>query len=647
MKRYLSVVALLLTFLLTIDAQDEIKVQRTLSDNAILQQNVLIPIEGKVKPGASVSMRIGKSLTSLEVDKSGHWKTVIPPMPAGGPHEISFYVDEKEQSYKNIYFGDVWLCSGQSNMEWTLNNTYDAEREIANANDSLIRHFKVPHANADMPQDELPGGTWITASPATVGDFSAVAYYFAKELRKYQNIPIGLLNSSWGGSRIEPWISKETLDEKHPDYSLEAYAAKHNINRKAQAEKLMAMFPGLTDKDIGMVNGEPLWAGEIKDQDQWKAIDISELWENQGYKGADGIAYYRLEFDLNEKQRSDKITLNLGAIDDADQTWFNGTLVGATNGYNTERNYEVKKSILKASGNIILIQVSDTGGGGGLYSADFKQTISTDGGEIDLKDLDWKFRLAKLQINQLSNKIPNLIYNAMIHPIINFPIKGVIWYQGESNAGDLQTAYDYRFHMETLIEEWRSKWNNPDLPFLYVSLANFMAPMKEPGNDGWAVIRESMSEVLKLPNTGQAIIIDIGNANDIHPRNKKDVGYRLSLPALKIVHDSTLISGSPMYKSHDVNANKIIVDFTETGSGLMVKNRYGYVNGFSIAGSDQKFHWAEARIVNGKVEVSSDRVPNPVAVRYAWETNPFDVNLFSTDGLPVTPFRTDDWDVKK
>ena len=646
MNRSNNIVAFLLLFASTAFCQSTLSVKKTIGNGAILQRNVEIPIKGWAKDVQNLEIRLDDNEYKASVNKAtGEWKAMIPPTEAGGPHKLTIEGAGHLLTYEDIYFGDVWLCSGQSNMEWVLKNTDGAEDEIANASDPLIRQFKVPHSNAETPNQILPGGEWKSANPETAGNFTAVGYYFAKELRKSQNVPIGLLNSSWGGSRIEPWISKETLDREHPNYSFNAYAEKNSANPKGQKAKMLKLFPGLTDVDQGMKDGKPLWVGTDYDESKWKNIEVHDMWESQGFSGVDGIAWYRTTLVLSKEQSENDITLNLGAIDDSDQVWINGKKIGETNGYDKERNYIISTSSLKQGENILVIRVEDTGGGGGLYKGKFTQSISTSSGDIQLTELAWLIRFSAIQINTLSNHIPNLIYNAMIHPIIDFPVKGVIWYQGESNAGDLQTAFDYRYHMRTLISEWRQKWSNPELPFLYVSLANFRAPQDDPKNDGWAIIRESMTDVLKVSNTGQAIIIDIGEQNDIHPRNKKDVGYRLALPARKIVYGENVVSGSPMYSTHTVEGNKMTISFKEVGKGLRVNNRYGYVNGFSIAGKDKKFYWAEAKLENGKVTVWNENVKEPMAVRYAWETNPFDVNLVSEDGLPVTPFRTDDWKV--
>ncbi|WP_235297161.1 sialate O-acetylesterase [Portibacter marinus] len=621
---------LLIGFYNVVDAQ--FRTKKTFSSHAVLQRNAVIPITGWGAPGEKVKVIFNRKEYPGTADQQGRWTIDIPPTPAGGPHTIEIKSADNGLTYKDIYFGDVWLCSGQSNMEWVLQNTENAEEEISRAKDGKIRHFKVPHANELKPAQELPGGEWQVLSPETAGQFTAVGYYFAQSIRAHNDVPIGLLNSSWGGSRIEPWMNNQVLSKKHPEYSLKSYQKKNNIDLEGRKKALQDKFPGVDENDQGMDDQMPKWVNN-KEAEKWKKIDPSELWENQGYDGLDGVIYYRTYFEADED-----IDLHLGTIDDSDMTWVNGQLVGQTNGYNVHRIYRVSEDKLRDGKNELLIRIHDTGGGGGMYTSKFATGI----GDKALTDFDWEMRVGALQVNNLSNQIPNLIYNAMIHPIIDFPIKGIIWYQGESNAGNLESAYDYRYLLKSLIGQWRTEWNNPELPFYYVQLANFRQPMKEPGTDAWAVIRESMTEVLELPNTGQAVIIDIGEANDIHPRNKKDVGYRLALPARNQVYDEDVVPGSPMYADHQVVGNHMLIEFQQVGDGLMVKDRYGYVKGFSIAGEDGQYVWAKAKLENGKVMVWSEKVTNPVSVRYAWEINPFDANLFSLDGLPVTPFRTDD-----
>jgi sialate O-acetylesterase len=630
--------SVLFTFL-SLSTTAQLRTKATFTDHAILQRGVEIPVTGWSTPNTNIVVTVNGSKTDALSDKNGKWTATLPPMEAGGPYKIDISGGKSGQSltYEDIYFGDVWLCSGQSNMEWILKNTNNAEEVMASATDGLIRQFKVAHANSNTPLDDLPNGEWVVGQPSTIGNFTAVGYYFAKELRASQNIPIGLLNSSWGGSRIEPWISGPTLDTEHPEYSFESYTAKNNNNPQVMANKIKKMFPDLTDVDAGIKDGKPLWTGPME-AGKWTKINPLQLWETQEFAGVDGVAWYRTEFEATET-----LVLKLGAIDDNDMTWVNGQMVGSTNGYNVDRNYEVDQKLLRSGKNELLIRVEDTGGGGGLYETKFTTEINGK----PLSDHDWFIRFGAIKINSSSNQIPNLIYNAMIHPIIDYPVKGVIWYQGESNTRSIQEAYDYRYVLRTLISDWRNLWGQENLPFYYVSLANFRAAKDQPSNDTWAVIRESMTDVLEVPFTGQAIITDIGNADDIHPRNKEDVGKRLALPARKQVYGENVVGGSPEYKSHQVDGDKVIVSFDQMGSGLKLKDKYGYVKGFSIAGPDGNFVWAKGVLEGDKVTLWNEAIKNPVAVRYAWETNPADANLFSKEGLPVTPFRTDDWDLEE
>jgi sialate O-acetylesterase len=631
----------------TFNVIGQIRTSKIFTNNAILQRNITVPVWGWGNPSSQVKVTLNNISYNTKVDLNGEWKVLLKPQNASGPFSMLIESDGELIKYDDIYFGDVWLCSGQSNMEWILKNTNDAKKEIAEMKDPLIRHFKVPRSNADEPENELEGGEWVQGNKNTVENFTAIGYYFAKELRAEFDVPIGLLNSSWGGSRIEPWISKTMLDARHPEYDYESYTSNNPSGNKAE-EKYKKMFPGITEIDAGMKGEQFIWASDIQDESKWNNIEIQTLWENQGYGNFDGIGWYRSQFTLTQNELNSDIILNLGTIDDSDQTFVNGILVGNTmNAYNKERNYNIEKSLLKAGENTLTIRVTDTGGGGGLYESEFKRNIKTGTKLIELGDLEWKIRMGAYWVNKRSNQIPNIIYNKMIHPIINFPIKGVIWYQGESNAGNIKTAFDYRYLLTTLIEEWREKWQNPELPFLYVQLANFQEPKENPGNDGWAVIRESMNEVLKVPYTGQAVIIDIGEAGDIHPRNKEDVGKRLALQAKKVAYHQDLVYSSPMYSGHTINKNQVILEFDHIGGGLVAKDKYGYLKGFSIAGKDKKFVWAKAKIVGNKINVYSNIIRNPVAVRYAWEINPSDANLYNKEGLPASPFRTDNWELEE
>jgi sialate O-acetylesterase len=337
--------------------------------------------------------------------------------------------------------------------------------------------------------------------------------------------------------------------------------------------------------------------------------------------------------------------LYLGMIDDSDMSWVNGNLVGETKQkYNDLRKYAVAASFLKPGKNVITVRVEDTGGGGGIWGEEKFMKIETSAGIISLAG-DWKFQLSpvgfKLNDSRYNpNMFPTLLFNGMINPVKNFTMQGAIWYQGENNAWRAKT---YKTLFPLMINDWRRQFSNPDLAFMYVQLANFMSAKNIPEESAWAELREAQNAALSLPKVGMAVIIDLGDSSDIHPRNKKDVGYRLSLPASKLVYGENLVYSGPMFKSMLINGTQAILSFDHTGSGLLTKNKYGYIMGFQMAGEDKKFYWAKAKIEGDKVVAECEQVKKPMAVRYAWSDNPEDASLYNKEGLPTSPFRTDNW----
>ncbi len=450
---------------------DSFTISRLFSEGVVLQRNAAVPVWGTAPPGTSVTIAFDSMLQEVEAGSDGTWRGALEPQAAGGPHTLTISAGDRTLDIQDVWFGDVWIASGQSNMEWTVANSADAEHEIRSANDPHIRHFKVPRTWSYDPESTLAGGEWRRTDSSHVGQFSAVGYYFVRSLRTSVDIPVGILNTSWGGSRIEAWLEPDAL----------------------------------------MMDPE-----EIARQ-------------------------------LNEYKES---------------------------------------------------------------------------GE------------------ERTNHQPTLLYNKMIHPLLSFPITGFLWYQGESNAGNAEDAGRYAMQFQSLISSWRSAWGNDTAPFLFVSLAGFRAAPLEPGNSNWALLRESQSAALTLPNVGQAITIDIGEADDIHPRNKQDVGLRLALAARRLAYGEDLVYSGPLYRDHVVEGARVILSFDHTGSGLVARGS-SQPGGFAIAGVDGRFVWADARIEGNTVVVSSDSVKNPVAVRYAWADNPDRANLYNQEGLPAAPFRTD------
>jgi sialate O-acetylesterase len=462
-----------LAFLFGISTQvfAEVKPATVFGSDMVLQRDTPLKVWGTADPKEKVTVTFNGKSVSTKADKTGRWSVTLPAASANSTAAtMTFTGKDSKVELVNILVGDVWLCSGQSNMAWVVKNSNDAEKEIAAANYPEIRCFTVKKATAMTPQDELTG-SWAVCSPETVGNFTAVGYFYARELWNELKIPIGIVNSSWGGTDVETWTSSG--------------------------------------------------------------------------------AYSALPADVR-------------------------------------RTYNVEPGVTPAK----------------------------------------------------PNDHSSLLFNAMINPITGYKIKGAIWYQGESNAG---RAWDYRTLFPAMIDDWRAQWGY-EFPFYWVQLANYRAVDAVPVDSDWAELREAQTMTLSLPRTGQAVIIDIGEAGDIHPRNKQDVGRRLALNAF---HDTygigNVVWSGPTYASMTVDGNRATISFDTYGSKMAVHNKYGYVEGFAVAGSDKVFHWAQARLTrDGKVVVSSRRVREPVAVRYAWSNNP-EANLFNAEGLPAAPFRTDDW----
>ncbi len=640
MRHYFLTILFSTFFILPVEAQ--LKVSKLFSDHAVLQRDQPIKVWGWADKGTSILFSFNGKKRTVRSDNQGKWMVTLPAMKAGGPYEMTITNLAETITLQDILIGDVWICSGQSNMEWTVSNSNDATTEIEEAKDKGIRHFKVPLSYAKAPEETLAGGAWQVTNSETVGDFTAVGYYFAKELRKHVDIPIGLLNTSWGGSRIEPWMSAGTLNLGDPEKAIAQILENAKNEYAAKTAKLKAAFPDLSAEEKGMKNGVAIWADEKIDVSKWMKLKVPYIWESQGYDGFDGTAWYRTTFDLTEAETKDKITLALGKIDDSDITWVNGQKVGETiQSWNTQRLYTVAPEALKAGKNTIAIRVEDTGGGGGIHGEAADVYVKTNAQKIALSG-EWDFRLDAMMssdyLNQ-ANQIPTLLYNKMIFPIKNYAIKGVLWYQGESNAGSAKDAEEYEALFADMIHNWRTDFRSGEFPFLYVQLANWLPPQDAGADSNWATLRASQTNVLKVKNTAQAVIIDIGEADDIHPRNKQDVGLRLSLAARHLAYGEDIDYQSPMYQSHFIKAGKIHLAFEHVGDGLSVKNKYGYVNGFAIAGADGKFVWAKAKLDGARnIIVWSEQIAQPKYLRYAWADNPDDVNLYNSAGLPACPF---------
>ncbi len=628
-----------------ISTNAEVKIPRIFSSNMVLQKGIEIPVWGWANKGEQITVIFNNQSIRTKTDKDGKWSVKLPAQEYGGPFKLTVK-GKNTVVFDNILIGEVWVCSGQSNMEWQVANSVNGESEIAVANFPKIRLFTVPKTVAQFPNEDITSGEWVECSPETVGNFSAVGYFFGRDIFKELNVPIGLIHTSWGGTVAETWSSAETIS-KDPDLKgdlaelQQMDMSKYKEEKMAQIKKMLG--GEIPEKDMGMENGNPVWSAVNFDDGSWKTIKAPNYWEPQGYMDIDGIGWYRKEIRLTEQQSNADATLHLGKVDDSDITFMNGIEIGKTETYDKERIYSIDKKYLNPGKNMIVVRVNDTGGNGGIWGDPKDQFLAIGNEKVDISG-DWKFKISKATVGAVNigpNSYPTLLFNGMINPILPYGIKGAIWYQGESNAG---RAKQYQRVFPDMIKDWRMHWNQGDFPFLFVSLANFNPPAETPGESDWAELREAQTKTLSLPNTGMALTIDIGEALDIHPKNKQDVGKRLALNALKVAYNKDIVYSGPMFKSAEFKDGKAFITFSETGSGLNAKDKYGYLKGFTIAGADKKFKWAKAEIVDSQtVVVFSEEIKDPKSVRYGWANNPDDVNLYNVEGLPANPFRTDDW----
>ncbi len=620
----------------------EVSLPKLVGDHMVLQKDKPLPIWGWAEPGEEVTILFQNQRISTQADNNGEWTITLAPVAAGGPYDMVI-TGKNSIRLKDILMGDVWVCSGQSNMEWRLGWLKENyAKEIASAKNFNIRQIEVEKQTSPIPLNDIRTSGWIISSPESVMDFTAVGYFFAKNLNEQYNVPIGLIYTTWGGTVAEAWVSSEALNS-FPDFkdAIESLSkATSEEKRKAYEKELQEWNVNIKESMKKARTEEKALTGMKLNDKDWKTMVLPALWESEGLNDLDGIVWFRKEIIIPKDLAGKNMTISLGPVDDVDSTLFNGQFIGKTEQYNEFRKYDIPGKLVKAGKNVITIKVLDTGGGGGIYGKPEDMVLKASNKEIPLHG-EWKYKIAvdfkgKPQDPNNPNE-PTVLYNAMIAPLIPYAIKGTIWYQGESNTN---RAQQYQSLFPALIKDWRSNWEQGDFPFLFVQLANFMQPKEEPTQSNWAELREAQLKTLSVPQTGMAVIIDIGEENDIHPKNKHDVGKRLALAARKIAYNEEVVHSGPIYESMEKEGNVIKIKFKDVGGGLTAKGNE--LKEFAIAGPDKKFYRATAIIENDEVVVSSDRVSDPVAVRYAWADNPEKANLYNKEGLPASPFRTDE-----
>ncbi len=637
-------------FYLSLTLSAQVKLPSFFSDNMVLQKGIEIPVWGTGNPGDTIKALLHNQVVTTVVGDDKTWKIKFSTEDYGGPYELKI-ISGDTTVLKNIMIGEVWLCSGQSNMEmplggWGMVKNY--KEEIANANYGSIRLLFIPPTLASSPQKDVKSEGWKECTPENAEEFSAVAYFFGRDLYNKLKVQIGLIDVTKGGTPIESWMSKETLkdfpefDEKANFVASSNKAVFDSVNR-AYKLAYSNWMKELDAKDPGFGKGNE-WFNEI-DLSRWKEMKIPGAWENAGLPGYDGVVWFKKEINLPDGWLNQNLTLSIGQVQDNDIAYFNGTKIGEQKKRDVLSIFTVNKNLVTKNKCDITVRIFDAYGPGGMWGKPDMVYIQNEKGEKISLAGEWYYKpafdLHKESFispeNPRLDKYPSILFNGMISPLTGYGVKGILWYQGESNA---ERAYQYRSLFALLIKSWRDYWHDDSLPFYIVQLANYKEKKEKPKDNSWAELREAQSLALNLNNTGMAVTIDIGDAVNIHYKNKQEAGRRLALIALNKNYGFKEEYSGPVFNHYEVEGNKIRIYF-DHADGLKTSDGNAPA-GFAVCGKNKKFYWADAEIDGSSVIVWSKKVKEPSAVRFEWATNP-DCNLYNAAGLPAAPFRTDDF----
>ncbi|KXI28002.1 hypothetical protein AX660_19775 [Paraglaciecola hydrolytica] len=620
--------------------QTSLKLAAIFTDHMVLQRNKAIVIWGQASVDATVKVSLLKGQQNLstqetQADELGQWQLSLPAQTAGGPFELRVSQADNTVHIQDVLVGDVWLASGQSNMEWKLSWQVDNwQQEVADSSNGNIRFFELEKSYNAQPQSHIPSSGWKIASPATSSEFSAVAWHFAKRYQQHTGIPVAIIDSTWGGTPAEAWTSTTALqtikgyEKDATDMLQNAQQWQDEFNHNDQLEQQKWQ---MLDSPDAYADGEILKADF--DDSPWTPTNLPTD-ENTPLSH---IVWARKHLQLSTKAQ--KVKINIGELNQIGRVFINGQQVYKEGWQDTTQELEVPADVLQLGDNIIVIRAVNSWDNRVLIGKKDHFYLQLDDTKLDLSG-QWQVS------NDIEPKIPDVkfynwksgvLFNAMIHPVINYPISGVIWYQGENNVG-ANTLYSDLF--KGLINDWRVQWQEPALPFLFVQLASYLKQQDQPINSDWALLREAQASALTLPNTGMAVTIDIGDADDIHPRNKADVGERLWRAAQHIVLNEDIPYSGPSIKNVEAKIvagkNVLVVAYEHVHGGLNIKG--DELRGFAIAGSNGKFVNAQAVIAGDTVIVSSAKVKQPQSLRYAWADNS-PANLYNSANLPAVPFR--------
>lgn len=635
-------VCVALVFALVVNAQ--VKMPYVFSDHMVLQREAPIALWGWGTPGAIIKVDLNKQSIETTVEEDGAWNAYFPKQKAGGPFQMKVQEIDDEKSlitFNDVLIGDVWLASGQSNMEWQVQQADGAEEEIAQAHNDKIRLFKVPHAISLSTLDDVHPAEWAVCDTTSVKEITAVGYYFAKSIQKEVGVPVGILQTTWGGTPVEAWTSREMLASiKEGQKSLESIDTLTEQHFKQDTIDIDLFWDIVYNPKSDLV--EELADSKYNDKG-WSEVTVPgniSKWEPEFYEG---IIWLRKKVKLGKEYQGKDLEIELGHPEMNYSLYFNGKEI-CKNMWNANptHNYTISSDLVQKGENTISMRVAALWGGGGLNGS--AEDIKLSNGEESVRLVgEWLYK------KDLEPKIPHvhyyhinpcLIYNAMLKPLIPYALKGMLWYQGEQNEGE---AFLYRKFLPLMINDWRIRWKQGNLPFLLVQLPNYMERKTEPVDEKWAVLRESQTIATYLPNTSMTCIIDCGVADNIHPTNKTVVGSRLANVAAKEVYGKDVVAYGPVFKDCKIEGRQVRINYKNAQDGLTTTDGVS-IKGFAVAGEDQIFHWAKAVVENNTIVLSCEAVDKPVAVRYAWANNP-DVNLVNNAGLPAVPFRTDSWEV--
>lgn len=653
----LSLVVLTCSF----SAVADVTLPRLLTDGAVLQRDKPLTIWGWADDGEKVRVRFAghEAVTHAQ---DGKWQVTLPPVPAGGPFALE--VSGKNQVVRNnLLVGDVWIAAGQSNMELPLNRVrYRYPEVLAKTQQPQIREFNVPVAYAFKgPLADYNHGQWKTATPEHIAGFSAVGFFFAQKLHADTGVPIGLITLPVGGSPAEAWMSEAAL-ENYPHYleQLQPFKNDEHVEQTVARDRANSeqWYSALASADIGL---QEEWATAALPMTGWEPLQVPGYLREQGIDFVHGSFWVRKTIHLTQAQAEKKAQLWLGVIVDGDQAYVNGQLVGQVGYQYPPRIYPVPEGLLKAGENEIRVRITAYSGNPGFVKEKrYALVLSDSQGSEDLAlDGEWHYKIAArmdaMKPGTTLHYQPASLFNAKLAPALPMAMKGVIWFQGESNVerADAQGVHrqpggvcadpscavstsEYRYLFADLIRDWRQQFGQGDFPFLFAQLANFLPAQAEPGESKWAELREAQRQTLALPNTAMAVTIDVGEWNDIHPLDKQTVGERLALGALKLGYGKKIIASGPVLKKVEAKGNQLILHFDEVGKGLKVHGKA--LQHLAVAGEDKRFVWAKAQVKKDRIIVSAEGISSPRWVRYAWADNPDTANLYNSAGLPASPF---------